>query len=385
MVEEDVDRHEAVVVGAGAGGLAAAAMLQRGVEPLVLEQAATVGESWRQHYDRLHLHTIRWFSGLPGPRIPRREGPWVSRDGVADYLQEYARHHRLRLRFGARVDRLDRLDGGWGVHTRDGLLWARWVVVATGYNRVPWLPEWPGREEFRGELIHSSQYRNPRPYRGKDVLVVGTGNSGAEIVVDLVEGGARRVSLSVRTPPNILPRRIVGVPTQVVGLLMRHLPVPVVDAVARVTQRVVVGDLSPSGMPPPPRGVYRRLVEDDLIPILDVGLIPLPRARRVRVVPAVEALDGEAVLLADGTRVRPDAVIASTGFRRGLEPLVGHLGILGRHGRPAVHGPVASPGAPGLYFIGYTNPISGNLREFGIDARRIAREKRSAGLRSRSA
>jgi putative flavoprotein involved in K+ transport len=377
---------EALVVGAGPAGLAAGAMLRRhGVEPLLVDRRGKVGDSWRQHYDRLHLHTVRWLSNLPRLPIPRSEGKWVSRDGVARYLETYARHHRLNVVLGTEVTRLDRRGPAWFAETSDGSIRADTVVVATGYNRFPFLPEWPGRESFTDELIHSSSYRNPQPYRGKDVLVVGTGNSGAEIAVDLVEGGAGRVVLSVRTPPNILRRDLGGFPTQVLGVGMRRLPPRVVDALAATTRRLTIGDLRPYGLPPPPRGTYTRVREDDRIPILDVGLIDMLKGRRVRVVGSVESFDGPEVVLADGERLRPDAVIAATGFRRCLDELVGHLGILGRHGRPVVHGPSTHPEAPGLYFIGYTNPLSGNLRELGIDARRIARAVSRRRLRPRRA
>jgi putative flavoprotein involved in K+ transport len=367
-------RHQAIVVGAGPAGLAAGAMLrEHGIETLLLERSPRVGEGWRNHYDRLHLHTVRRLSGLPGLPIPPTEGRWVSRDGVARYLEAYARHHALPVRLDTQVERIDRSESGWTLRTTDGDAEAGVVVVATGYNRVPRIPRWPGRDGFTGRLIHSSAYRNPASFQGDDVLIVGTGNSGAEIAVDLAEGGAGTVWISVRTPPNILRRDVLGVPTQGLGVMLRRLPPRAVDAVARTTQRVTVGNLSPYGMPPPPRGVYTRLREDDIIPILDVGLIAMLRRRRVTPTAAVDHFDGPEVGLADGTRLRPHAVIAATGYERGLEPLVGHLGILGPHGRPVVHGPETDPRAPDLHFIGYTNPISGNLREIGIDARRLAR------------
>ena len=370
-----VDRFEAVVVGAGPAGLAAAAMLRReGLQTVVLERDS-IGSSWRRHYDRLHLHTVRWLSNLPGLAIDRSEGRWVPRDGVVRYLERYARHHRLDVRTGTEVERLSRRDGAWRLHTNDGHVDADLVVVATGFNRHPNVPDIPGRETFTGELVHSADYRNPAPYRGKDVLVVGTGNSGAEIAVDLVEGGAGRVMIAVRTPPNILRRDLGGFPSQVVGVLIRRLPVRVVDRISKVVQRVTVGDLTRYGMPDPPLGLYTR-VNQDAIPILDVGLIGMLKKRRVEVVPAIERFDGADVVLEGGRRVRPDVVVAATGFRRGLEPLVGDLGLVGANGRPVVHGPDTHPDAPNLHFIGYTNPISGNLREIAIDAKRIARAVR---------
>jgi putative flavoprotein involved in K+ transport len=371
---DPVERHEAVVIGAGPAGLAAAAMLgKKGVETVVLDRAPQVGASWRAHYDRLHLHTIRWLSNLPGMPISRTEGPWVSREGVVRYLESYARGFDLRVRTGIDAQSVERAGDEWTVATSGGPIRARWVVVATGFNRRPHLPDWKGQGSFAGEIIHSSEYRNAEPYRGKSVLVVGTGNSGAEICVDLVEGGAGEVSLSVRTPPNILRRDVGGFPTQALGVVMRKLPVRLVDRMTALAQRVTVGDLSKHGLPRAPRGVYSRAVQDDQIPILDVGLIGLLKAGRVKVVGAVEGFEGAEVVVTGGKRLQPDAVIAATGFRRGLEPMVGHLGLVGRNGRPVVHGRETHPNAPNLFLIGFSNPISGNLREIGIDARRIAR------------
>ncbi len=374
---------EVLVIGAGPAGLAAGATLKkRGIEPLLLDAADNVGNSWRGHYDRLHLHTVRWLSALPGMPIPKREGKWVPRDGMVRYLQAYARQHALAIRFGVEVKRIERSGDSWSAFTDDGQISASNVVVATGYNRRPRIPDWPGIKAFSGELVHSSDYRNPEPYAGRDVLVVGTGNSGAEIAVDLVEGGSHDVAISVRTPPNIMRRDIGGFPSQVTGVLMRHLPPRVVDTLARGMRRLSIGDLAPYGLPAPPRGLYTRLNEDDVVPILDVGLVDLVKEGRVRVVSAVTALEGDEVILFGGQRLRPEAVIAATGFDRGLEDVVGHLGLLGKHGRPVVRGHVTHPNAPGMYFIGFANPISGYLREVGIEANRIARAiQRSRGKR----
>ena len=364
----------AYVIGAGPSGLSAAAMLGRhGVDTQVLERDEAVAASWRRHYDRLHLHTVRWLSHLPGLRFSRGHGRWVHRDGVVRYLERYVEHHGIDVRPGVEVRRIERNRDGWTLETSAGELRSRCVVVATGYNHTPFMPAWPGRESFSGDLVHASEYRNPEPYRDRDVLVVGTGNTGAEIAVDLIEGGASRVRIAVRTPPNIVLREAGGVPTQVTGVLMRYMPPRVADRLVRPVQRMTVGDLSEYGLPDPPEGVYTRVRRDDVIPIIDVGLIRALKERRVEIVTAVDGFDGDEVLLADGSRLSPDAVIAATGYRRGLESLVGHLGILGQNGRPLAHGPRTHPSAPGLYFLGYTNPVSGMFLEIGIDARRIAR------------
>jgi putative flavoprotein involved in K+ transport len=365
--------QDIVVVGGGPAGLSTAAVLKRRGLPAVVLEQEQIAASWRRHYDRLHLHTVRWLSHLPGYRFSRRHGKWVSRDGVVRYLERYARHHELDVRTGVEVRRINRGDHGWVLETGDGPIEARAVVVATGYNRVPFLPDWPGRDSFEGELVHGQDYRNPEPYRDRDVLVVGSGNTGAEICVDLVDGGAARVRMAIRTPPNVLLRDVNGMPSQVNGVLMRRLPLAIADPIARMGQRLTVGDLSEYGITKPPRGPFVSALRDDVIPILDVGLVRLLKQGEVEVVPALEGFDGPDVLLAGGERIQPDAVIACAGYRRGLEPLVGHLGVLGDKGRPIVHGGETHPDAPDLHFIGYTNPISGMFREFGIDARRIAR------------
>ena len=380
-----------IVIGGGPAGLATAAVLKAaGVGAVVAEKSDNVAASWRRHYDRLHLHTVRWLSNLPGYRFSSRHGRWVSRDGVIRYLEGYVRHHGLDVRTGIEVRGLDRDEAAdeWVLDTSDGEWRARYVVVATGYNHTPVLPDWPGRDSFEGELLHGQDYRNPEPYRGRDVLVVGSGNTGAEIAVDLVEGGAGRVRIAVRTPPAVSLREANGMPSQVTGLLLRHLPLPVADAVARASARTLVGDLTEYGIPPNPRPITRA-VKEDVIPILDVGLVDLLKQRRVEVVAAVAGFEGRDVLLADGSRIQPDAVIACAGYARGLEPLVGKFGLLGHKGRPVVHGGETHPNAPRLHFIGYTNPISGMFREFGITARKIAkavvRDRAAAAARERAA
>ncbi|GGQ83153.1 flavin-containing monooxygenase [Streptomyces pilosus] len=364
------------VVGGGPGGLAAAyALRARGIRAVVLERSDHVGASWRRHYDRLRLHTTRRLSALPGLPMPRRFGRWPARDDVVRYLEKYAEHHRLEIVTGVEVSRIERTpDGtGWLLHATGGReLTGAAVVVATGYNHTPRVPDWPGRDTYTGEFLHASAYRAPQPYAGRDVLVVGVGNTGAEIAVDLAEGGAARVRLAVRTPPHIVRRSTAGWPAQYSGVLVRRLPVGLVDRVSRVQARVAIPDLTAHGLPRPDAGLYSR-VREGAIPVQDVGLIDAVRKGTVEVVAAVEGFDEGAVVLADGARITPDVVIAATGYLRGLEPLVGGLGVLDERGRPVAHGPRTAPGAPGLHFTGYTNPISGNLRELALDAERIAR------------
>jgi putative flavoprotein involved in K+ transport len=363
-----VGSYEVVIVGAGSAGLATAALLQRdGLRPLVLEAGPEPGAAWRGRYDRLRLHTPRLLSGLPGLRIPRRYGRWVRRDDLLEYFRDYTAEHDLEVRLNCRVERLE---PSWTLHTSDGPIEAEHVVVATGYNGAPFVPDWPGRESFTGELIHSSEYRNPQPFRDRDVLVVGAGNSGAEIAHDVADGGAARARLSVRTPPQIVRRATLGVPAQLLGMAIRKMPPGWVDPFTKAQRRVAIPDLSAQGLPRPEHGVRTAFLTTGTTPILDVGIVAAVRRGRVEVVAAVEGFEGADVLIADGSRIRPDAVIAATGFRVGLEPLVGELGVLGRRGLPERTD--GEPALPGLWFVGFTPTLGGQLREGSLAARRVA-------------
>jgi cation diffusion facilitator CzcD-associated flavoprotein CzcO len=271
------------------------------------------------------------------------------------------------------------------VHTSAGEIRAPQVAIATGFENTPFIPDWSGRDSFGGELLHAREYRNARPYEGRKVLVVGPGCSGMEIAYDLAEGGAARVWLSARTPPNILLRQGPGgLPGDMIGVTLLRFPARFADGVARFGRRMGVGDLTEYGLPVPDEGVFSRMYRLGVAPaIVDEEVIDAIKARRIEVVTGVEALDESGVRLADGGQVEPDAVIYATGYRRGLEPLVGHLDVLGPGGTPRAVG--EDPAAPGLRFIGFV-PRPGQLGHTAKQAKRaakaIARELRAAGTAS---
>ncbi|SFS02087.1 Predicted flavoprotein CzcO associated with the cation diffusion facilitator CzcD [Microbacterium sp. cf046] len=365
---------EVLVVGAGPAGLAVAACLKDwGVDALVVDRSRGAGDSWRGRYDRLHLHTPRIQSALPGLRISETSGRWVAKDDMAGYVRRYARYHGIAPLFGTGVHRVDRDGRGWRADSDAGELTARQVVIATGYSNSPVPPRWPGLDGFRGEVLHAAEYRSAAPFVGRDVLVVGAGNTGAEIAADLAEQGAATIRVSVRTPPNIVPRQIGPVPTTMLAVAMEYSPSWLVDPLNRLLQRMILGDLTRYGMPAAGAGVVAQARATGITPTIDVGLVAALRSRRVVPVAAVDRFEARDVVLVDGTRFAPDAVIAATGYTTGLDPMLGHLGVLDDNGRPVVRGRRQLPHARGMRFVGLTNPLKGQLFQIKLDARSTAR------------
>lgn len=359
--------HErVVVVGAGPAGLASASELRRrGFPVTVLERTEAVGASWRGRYDRLRLNSSRPFSKLPGSRYARGVGIFPTRDQMVGYLEDHAARNRLDIRFDTRVERIDHAGGGWLLRTSSGDVAADRVVVASGYAHTPFVPDWPGRDRYRGTLIHAAEYRNADAFRDHDVLVVGPGCSGAEIAHELATGGAARVRLAVRTPPNIIIRNPIG---PLLARLIMRLPTLRADAILRFVSRREVGDLTEYGLPVPEEGLFSRLKRLGVAPtIVDHEVIESIKERRIEIVAGVESLDETGVTLSDGSRLEPDAVIAATGYRSGLAPTVGHLDVLDARGLPREGEPL-----PGLHFVGYV-PRPAHVGYMGQEARRAAK------------
>jgi cation diffusion facilitator CzcD-associated flavoprotein CzcO len=364
-----------LILGAGPAGLAAAAQLgRRGVTTLVLERGASVATSWRGRYDRLRLNTSRWTSDLPGAKYPKAAGLFPSRDQVVGYLEDYAARNAVDVCFGTSVERVERDAHEWLLTTSAGEFRAPQVIVATGHQHTPSVPAWPGRESFAGRLLHSADYRNAREFEGEDVLVVGPGCSGMEIAYDLVEGGAARVRVAVRTQPNIILRQAGPMPGDVPATVMYRLPAKIGDRQTRLIRRLTIGDLSDHGLVPPAEGIMSRSHREGKAPaILDKAVIDAIRQRRIEITAAVDGFEAGGVRLVDGQQLEPDAVIAATGYATGLEPLVGHLGVLDERGVPLVHG--GPPAAPGLRFIGY-QPRPAQIGRVGKEATLAVKEIR---------
>lgn len=358
-----------IVVGAGPTGLAVGACLKEvGTEPVILEKSDTVGSSWRGHYDSLHLHTIRGRSGLPGLPMPESAGRYPSRDAVIAYLDAYAAKHGLRPKFGCEVTRIRREGPVWRVTHSQGAEEAATLVMATGLNGRPSLPDWPG--DFDGPVLHSSAYRNATPFAGQRVLVVGFGNSGGDIALDLARAGVD-VTLSVRGPVQILPKELFGMPITSFGVMSRLLGPRLADRLTAPILRAKIGRPEDYGLQSHEKGPATMVAEDGRIPLIDVGTLGAIRDGSIRVAPGIARLDGDQLWFTDGSNLPMEAIIAATGYSADLRPLLGdNCAALDDRGHPRVSG--APSAEPGLYFCSYHASSTGQLAASAQEARAIA-------------
>jgi cation diffusion facilitator CzcD-associated flavoprotein CzcO len=360
---------QVVVVGAGPAGLAVGACLRRrGIAPTLLERGRRPGWSWHNHYQRLHLHTVKEHSSLPYMPFARHVPRYPSRDQVTDYLESYAHAFQLSPHLGEQVRRVYPASGGWCCETDLRTYVASDIIIASGYSHTPHVPIWPGATEFPGPVLHSSAYRFAEPYRGQQVLVVGMGNTGAEIALDLAEHGARP-TISVRGPIEILPRDTLGQPIQVTSIRTRRLPKLLRERFTRTAARLTFGDLTRYGLRLPGYGPITSIERYGRVPVLDVGTVSAIKAGRIAVAPGVRRFTSEGATFADGRERRFDAVVLATGFRSGVGNLVdGAAPALSERQIPRhPTGDVA-----GLHFVGYITSPTGMLREIGLTAIEVA-------------
>lgn len=362
--------NNTIIIGAGPAGLAAGACLkQAGVQVTILEQSSQVGSVWRRHYDRLHLHTDKRNSELPFAPFPKEYPRYPSRDQLVGYLEAYAQKFDLDIRFNQQVNSARKENGRWEIKTQDTLYHASNLVIATGYAREPFTPEWQGRELFKGKIIHSSEYKNGAPFKGQRVLVVGFGNSGGEIAIDLFEHGARP-SIAVRNAVNVIPKELAGIPILSIGIVQNIMPAWMADAMNAPILRAVIGDITKYGLRKLPYGPATQIKNEKHIPLIDIGTMKLIREGHVTVYSGVENFAENKIKFTDGKEAEFDAVILATGYHPRVNTFLHEKSAYDENGTPVSTGREAS--TPGLYFCGYYVSPTGMLREIAMEAKQIS-------------
>jgi len=374
-----MDSH-VVVIGAGPAGLAVGACLkQENIPCVILERNDRVGSAWHHHYDRLHLHTDKRNSELPFLPYPKDYPRYPSRAQLIEYLKSYAQKFQLDIRFRQEVISAHCEQDQWEVQTQNSLYHAKNLVIAAGCNHESILPSWPGQDSFEGTINHSFQYKNGEPFRGKKVLVVGFGNSGGEIAIDLWEHGAQ-VSLAVRNAVNVIPRELFGIPVLSIGILLSKLSPRIADAINAPILRIAIGDITKYGLRRLSYGPLTQIQRDGHIPLIDIGTIHLIRNGQVTVYKGIKQFTQDGIIFNDGKHVQFDAVILATGYRPRVNAFLTGISavVYNENGMPFSSGYETK--IPGLYFCGYYVAPTGMLREIGMEAKRISRAIASRNL-----
>jgi cation diffusion facilitator CzcD-associated flavoprotein CzcO len=359
--------HDVIVIGAGPAGLATSRELSRvGIGHVVLERGSTVGHTWENLYEGLVLHTGKHLSTLPGMRFPTSTPLFPTRSDFVAYLYRYADTFRVPVETGADVDSAAPDADGWTVQVRGASTRrARAIVVATGIVSSPVVPELPGRNRFRGSVIHSVEYRRPDAFKGQRVLVVGAGNSAGEICAELADAGAQ-LTVAIRSGARVVPRQLFGIPIQYFGVALNTLPRPVLRAAMALTGAISRRARGSALLPPPEgRGCSN-------VPLIGFHLSDAVRNGRIRVRRGVSEFTASGVRFSDGVEESFDRVILATGYRAATDMLGGLVerdacGFAARRDR------VVSVDRPNLFFVGHNYDPSGGLRNIARDARIAAR------------
>ncbi|GAC1661946.1 MAG: NAD(P)/FAD-dependent oxidoreductase [Flavisolibacter sp.] len=371
----DSDRFtDTLILGASAAGLSCAACLKKHQIPfLILEQNPTVGEEWTNRYDRLHLHTPKTFSHLPYFKIPKKYDKYLSKNTFADYLKQYAEWFNIQPLFNRKITRVEHMKGGWEVATTDGTYRSKNIIVATGYSRKPLKPQWPGLERFTGEIIHSSEYRNGKPFKNKKILIIGMGNSGGEIAIDLLEHGAIP-SISVRNGVNIIPRDIAGLSIlNVVQVLswIGKLSTSLADGLNKPILSLIYGNYKKYGLKKLPYGPITQVIKYQKIPLLDIGTVRGIKKGLIRIYPGIDQFRANQVYFTDGRAEEYDVVIMATGYEPALNDFLQKEDIF--PGKPVKDKYENIKESGFLFYCGFRLSANGMIHEIGLEAKKIAK------------
>ncbi|KAE7997917.1 hypothetical protein FH972_002507 [Carpinus fangiana] len=364
-----------VIVGAGPSGLATAACLrEQGVPFVVLERAECIASLWQKRtYDRLKLHLPKQFCQLPKLPFPEDFPEYPTKKQFIDYLESYAKRFEINPRFNECVQsaRYDETSGLWRVKTAEAEYICRWLVVATGENAECVTPDIEGLAEFSGEVIHVCDYKSGEKFKGKKVLVVGCGNSGMEVSLDLCNHNASP-SIVCRSSVHVLPREILGKSTfELAVLLMKWLPLWLVDKLLLIFAWLVLGNIEKYGLKRPATGPLEYKNTMGKTPVLDIGALEKIRSGDIKVVPGIKRLSRGQVELGNGEKLDVDSVVLATGYRSNVPSWLQEGEFFSKNGFPKAPFPHGWKGNAGLYAVGFTRR---GLSGASSDAMRIAQD-----------
>ncbi|KAI4304546.1 hypothetical protein MLD38_040040 [Melastoma candidum] len=354
-----------VIVGAGPSGLATAACLRdHGVPYVMVEKSDCIASLWQHRsYDRLKLHLPKQFCQLPKLPFPSHYPQYPTKRQFVSYLESYVGKFDIRPQFNECVllVKYDELSGLWRVRTVtttgevvETEYICRWVVVATGENAERIVPEFDGAEEFAGEMTHVCEYKCGEKFRGKKVLVVGCGNSGMEVSLDLSNHNAEPFMV-VRDSVHVLPREVMGKSTfELAMMLMRWLPLWLVDKLLLTLAWFVLGNVEKHGLKRPSMGPLELKNTKGKTPVLDVGALEKIRNGDIKIVPGLRRFFRNSVELMNGERVDVDAVILATGYRSNVPSWLKDGEFFTEDGFPKSPFPDGWKGNNGLYSVGFT-------------------------------
>ncbi|MFD2521951.1 flavin-containing monooxygenase [Emticicia soli] len=365
---------ENLIIGAGPSGLSVAGRLRKlGIPFEILEKSDTVGIAWRNHYDRLHLHTDKKYSALPHLPFPADYPTFVSKNQYIAYIDSYCAHFAIKPIFGQEVISVKKNGKHWLVTTQNKTYEAKNVLVATGYNRVPKAPTLKGQAQFKGEILHSEKYKNGNPYKGKNVLVVGYGNSGAEIALDLYESGAKTF-VSIRNPVNIVKREFMGRSTQSMAIFFIRFGNTFYDFIARQFKKMLLKTVEGTNIPISPLAPSEQLRTQGKVSVIDVGTLAQIKAGNIKVMPDIESLSEHEVLFKDGQQLKIDVILMATGYYARLDEIIENIApLLNERAYPKAMWFDEEP-YKGLYFVGFNLPLTGILRDINFTSEKIVKQ-----------
>ena len=347
----------------------AACLRKAQIAPLILEKGDQVGSSWFKHYDRLHLNTDKNCSALPYLPFPSACPKYPSRKDVIAYLKTYARHFELNPRLNEPVLTAQRQDNHWLTRTPAATYRSKNLVVAAGNNQFANIPQWEGQKEFQGQILHSSDYQNGRVFKGRNILVVGFGNTGSDIALDLYEHGAR-VSLCVKGRINVLPRDFFGIAVLKTVNRLAQMPMAFSDTLRNVLFNLLCYDLPQYGLVRPAYDPITQANRFGKLPVLDNGTVALIKKGDIKVYPGIARFSNKGIYFENGANDQFDVVILATGYRPRLDTFLRlDPNLLDKHGRPRTASRINR--VPGLYFCGFTVSSPGILCGIGTEALRI--------------